>query len=452
MSPKPYDQAESIATMADETALLASWTDGGDEAALSALLELHRPMVTAVCQRILRRTGDADDAIQETFITLAEKAATIQGSVGGWLRVVATRHAVARLRAIQRQRTLDRQVLPETAEAGEIPTDIIAACLAELTEAERDLIVRLFYLGESQAEIARLDRSSRLQIHRRLQHALARLRALAKRRGLRIAPAALLLLLADGNQAVAAEAARTPLMAIAPLAGATAAGLLIGGLWLGDSTDATAAASPKPSPPPAAHAPLPASSGAAASYDIIKTLDWAPGLRIPITLRGAQVNELDCGLLEVAVDPAPNLKDRPTAVPSAIPTFSPLIGSAHVQAVLVRWRDGRESVALRCTPPPGALVWIRPLQSGTGPHDRHIMRPWPSGKPGEPTTGAWLGLWAEAPPRDTRRTAGAPPQASYRPRPLMAFGYSIPQVIPNLEFALWEVYTEADFNWERPDL
>jgi RNA polymerase sigma factor (sigma-70 family) len=82
--------------------LLARFLDRGDagsEAAFETIVARHGPMVLAACRRQLRDRGDADDAFQATFLTLARKAGSIQagGSLGGWLHRVA-RHASGRAR------------------------------------------------------------------------------------------------------------------------------------------------------------------------------------------------------------------------------------------------------------------------------------------------------------------------------------------------------------------
>jgi RNA polymerase sigma factor (sigma-70 family) len=367
---------QSGASAPDEAVLLAGWVGSQDEASLSALIELHRPMVTGVCRRILRRAGDAEDAVQETFIALAGKAATIEGSIGGWLRVVAARNAVAQLRALQRQRFQDRQADPVAPVPGEVPTDIVDACLAELTVAERDLIVRLFYLGETQADIARLDRSSRLQIHRRLQQALERLRTLARRRGLRIAPAALLLLLSGGDEATAAEATRRPQMATAPLVGVAAVGLLLAGIWLAAGGDAPAPVATAAGPvaveaPPASGIP-PAASPARPepACEVVRELSWMPGQRIAGAWRDRDdaadpVAGVAFKELEVAAVPNMTLRDNVGSNQDPMtPTFTPLVGSPHLKPVLLRWHDGRESIGLRCSPPFESVLMIRPQNQG----------------------------------------------------------------------------------------
>lgn len=42
------------------------------------------------------------------------------------------------------------------------------------------------------------------------------------------------------------------------------------------------------------------------------------------------------------------------------PPYRPLVGSSHVRPVLLRWRNGSESIGLFCVPPPESELWLRP--------------------------------------------------------------------------------------------
>jgi len=78
-----------------------------DEAAFSALVRRHGPMVLGVCQRILRNSHDADDAFQATFLVLVQKASAVlnKQALAAWLYTVAYRSALeVQIRNMRRQK------------------------------------------------------------------------------------------------------------------------------------------------------------------------------------------------------------------------------------------------------------------------------------------------------------------------------------------------------------
>jgi len=89
--------------------LLARFASGpsgpSTEAAFSALVARHGPMVWGTCRRILRDPHAAEDAFQATFLLLARKAGSIRvdDSLGRWLHGVGVRVAL-RARASGRRR------------------------------------------------------------------------------------------------------------------------------------------------------------------------------------------------------------------------------------------------------------------------------------------------------------------------------------------------------------
>ena len=86
--------------------LLEAFLTRREEAAFTALLRRHGPMVMGVCRRVLRNSHDAEDAFQATFLVLARKAATVKprDMVGNWLYGVACRTAMkARAMSVKRR-------------------------------------------------------------------------------------------------------------------------------------------------------------------------------------------------------------------------------------------------------------------------------------------------------------------------------------------------------------
>ena len=90
--------------------LLECFVDGGDgtaEAAFTALMERHGPMVLNVCRQMLGNLHEAQDAFQATFFVLVRKARSVRksDSVASWLHGVARRVAMrAKADAARRRR------------------------------------------------------------------------------------------------------------------------------------------------------------------------------------------------------------------------------------------------------------------------------------------------------------------------------------------------------------
>ena len=78
------------------------------EAAFTALVERHGPMVLGVCRAVLGDRHDAEDACQATFLVLAQRAGLIRrgDSVASWLYGVARRVALRARREAARRREL----------------------------------------------------------------------------------------------------------------------------------------------------------------------------------------------------------------------------------------------------------------------------------------------------------------------------------------------------------
>src|SRR5262249_27172487 len=83
--------------------LLERFVSTRDDAAVTALVRRHGPMVLGVCRRVLRHPQDAEDACQATFLVLLQKAGAIRrrASLASWLHGVA-RHLAAKVRDARR--------------------------------------------------------------------------------------------------------------------------------------------------------------------------------------------------------------------------------------------------------------------------------------------------------------------------------------------------------------
>jgi RNA polymerase sigma factor (sigma-70 family) len=191
-------------------ALVQRLIDHGDEAAFTALLRRHGPMVRDVCRRVLDQDADVDDAFQATFLVLFRQARSIRkrASVASWLYGVAYRTA---LRARDAGRPPPRRGRP--VERGEVDPGREAAwrelCrlvdeeLQGLSETYRGPLVLCYFQGQTRDQAAIHLGLSLRTLERRLERGRELLRVRLGRRGVTLSAA----LLAPGlsQQTVAAR-------------------------------------------------------------------------------------------------------------------------------------------------------------------------------------------------------------------------------------------------------
>jgi RNA polymerase sigma factor (sigma-70 family) len=125
-----------LTTSAEDTPdqeLVGDFVACRSEAAFTALVKRHGPMVLSLCRRVLGNHQDAEDAFQATFLVLARKAPRLRDPrlVGSWLYGVAARTAAKARTARVRQEVRERAAA----------TPISRDPLAELTVREAQGII-----------------------------------------------------------------------------------------------------------------------------------------------------------------------------------------------------------------------------------------------------------------------------------------------------------------------
>jgi RNA polymerase sigma factor (sigma-70 family) len=173
------------------------------EAAFTALVDRHGPMVLGVCLRELDDVHDAHDAFQATFLVLVSKAAMIRrrGSLGGWLLGVARRVAAKSRQDYARRRRLIERLADEPTLLGDSPVGSMPAEseidyaplideVSRLPERYRAPVVLHYFEGLSAEATAQLLGCARGTVLSRLSRARDRLRRRLERRGM--APAILI--------------------------------------------------------------------------------------------------------------------------------------------------------------------------------------------------------------------------------------------------------------------
>jgi RNA polymerase sigma factor (sigma-70 family) len=139
--------------------LLKDFLARRDEAAFTALVRRHGPMVLAVCRRVLGNAADADDAFQATFIVLVRKAGSLtsRSFLGDWLHGVARHAALDATRAAARRRTKEQVMARPEMQADEVRNDwlpLLDQELSRLPEKYRLAIVLCDLEGKTRHEAA----------------------------------------------------------------------------------------------------------------------------------------------------------------------------------------------------------------------------------------------------------------------------------------------------------
>jgi RNA polymerase sigma-70 factor (ECF subfamily) len=138
---------------------------GGDRAALSLLYKRTSSKMYGICSRLLDNQAEAEDVLQEVYITVWGKAASFdhrKASPITWLAVIARNKAIDRLR-VRRvgTETLDaaEEVADESASALDVierdeETRRLTTCLDELEQRQQTSIRAAFLDGATYPQLA----------------------------------------------------------------------------------------------------------------------------------------------------------------------------------------------------------------------------------------------------------------------------------------------------------
>jgi len=136
-----------------------------DASAVGDLYDRHSRMLYGVILRILRNRSEAEEVLQEVFVTVWNRPETYDGAIGSaasWLVRIARNRAIDRLRAnTARVRAVEsvpfeRQSSqnPETSASLGEQQRAVARALDAIPREQRDLIEEAYYLGLTQSELA----------------------------------------------------------------------------------------------------------------------------------------------------------------------------------------------------------------------------------------------------------------------------------------------------------
>ena len=168
---------------ADEERLVVNRVIEGNGEALGVLYAQHGRVAYSAALRLLRDEQDAEDVIQEMFVRLPVTLAgydAVRGTLGPWLRRVAVRLALMRLRGNRRRREVGAVEVAALLARDGSPLDrmTIEDALRRLTDDQRTVFLLKEVEGYEHREIAALLDISISASEVRLYRARVALRAL----------------------------------------------------------------------------------------------------------------------------------------------------------------------------------------------------------------------------------------------------------------------------------
>jgi RNA polymerase sigma-70 factor (ECF subfamily) len=166
----------------------------GDRAALQTTYRLTSGKLFGVCLRILHERAEAEDVLQEVYLTVWQKAAGFdpaRASPMTWLITIARNKAIDRLRAggpSRRMEPIDEA--NEIADTAPLAEDSLAqgqdnarlkACLGGLAAPEQNALRGAFFDGNTYEELAARLNLPLGTIKSRIRRALQKLKACLER-------------------------------------------------------------------------------------------------------------------------------------------------------------------------------------------------------------------------------------------------------------------------------
>lgn len=177
---------------ATDTALFERLAEG-DLGPLGELFDRHHVAVRALAERLLFHAADADDLVQETFLTASRAAASFEPGAAArpFLLGIAAQLARRRRRGFARLRTMLASFSAAPVAPPRSPEDqaeavqtsaLLHASLARLSDDHREVLLLVDLSGLSGVEAAKALGVPAGTVWRRLHEARAKLRDIHRRR------------------------------------------------------------------------------------------------------------------------------------------------------------------------------------------------------------------------------------------------------------------------------
>ena len=160
MTQPPIDEGTSDGELLERIA-------ARDDTALGALYDRYGGLALSVSYRVLRDRGQAEDVVQEAFLSVWRRASTFdagKGSARGWLMSIVQNASIDRRRGRFRHqqnevdiddhawRLADDDVWDDVSR--QIDREQVRGALAEIPKEQRETLELAYFGGLTQAEIA----------------------------------------------------------------------------------------------------------------------------------------------------------------------------------------------------------------------------------------------------------------------------------------------------------
>lgn len=134
----------------------------GKQDALQKLYQRIYPAVYGYALSLIKNTHDAEDILQETFLSIHRSAGSYRpcGKPMAWIFTIAKNHALMRLREREREDALPEEPIEDTTAFARIKSiearAVLQAALQSLSDEERQIITLYCVAGLKNREIAAL--------------------------------------------------------------------------------------------------------------------------------------------------------------------------------------------------------------------------------------------------------------------------------------------------------
>jgi RNA polymerase sigma-70 factor (ECF subfamily) len=167
----------------------------GNRTAFGALYDRFSTPIYSLALKMLANEAEAQDLVQEVFLSVWNKATTFRrekGSAFSWVVAQARNRAIDRIRSMRRRGQLVEAHLPELEPSGSVVTSSaqnaelsergrhVRAALEQLSDEQRRVLRLAFFEGLTQVEIAEKLAEPLGTIKARAHRGLVRLRAVLR--------------------------------------------------------------------------------------------------------------------------------------------------------------------------------------------------------------------------------------------------------------------------------